>query len=326
MLPLLRCRSVEPVDAPLCAGWLHSDCVFSARLNGHLAPLIARAFDESRMQGVIIERFDELADEWKPEGIGLSCFADSATVDAQLAAPQPFFFEELLLKFADGEARQLLGPDEQARANAGFGPGLDIVGHWMQPILELSNPMTRAVGAMAHEAYVRDHRGFRVNRMMHEDWIREFDIYLTFGYRAFATFPIADGPSRPAAIRRFTERTFYYSDIVEYNKSAPGTTVSYVMHFVPPVCRFTRAEQRILRQALAGRTDQQICAELDLSPNTLKSAWRSIYERVQTHVPAALGERTEENGSGVRGTEKRRSVIAFIEAHPQELRPYYWPR
>ena len=70
-------------------------------------------------------------------------------------------------------------------------------------------------------------------------------------------------------------------------------------------------------------TDQQIAAELGLSLNTLKSTWRSIYDRVASHAPYVLSgmDGSGEDG-GVRGTEKRRGVLSFVESHPQELRPY----
>lgn len=96
-----------------------------------------------------------------------------------------------------------------------------------------------------------------------------------------------------------------------------------MLQHVSPVCQFTRAERRLLRKGLDGLTDQQIAAELGLSLNTLKSTWRSIYDRVASHAPYVLAavDGSGDDG-GVRGTEKRRGVLSFVEDHPQELRPY----
>jgi hypothetical protein len=51
--------------------------------------------------------------------------------------------------------------------------------------------------------------------------------------------------------------------------------------------------------------------------------WRSIYNRVGTRAPFVFSE-PDLSGDATRGrgTEKRRKVLAFVEANPQELRPY----
>lgn len=152
---------------------------------------------------------------------------------------------------------------------------------------------------------------------------RAFDIYPTFGYRPHSTFELADSREKPAAGRGVPQRTLYYMDTREIAGAAPGTSASFVPQHVSPVCQFTRAEQRLLRKGLDGLTDQQIAAELGLSLNTLKSTWRSIYDRVASHAPFVLsGMDGGADDGGVRGTEKRRGVLSFVEDHPQELRPY----
>jgi len=274
------------------------------------------------MKGICVESYDRSKDRWVDQGIGLSAFTHERVMDAQLAAPKPFLLQSVLKAASEGAEWQFLGPDEQGYANGGAGAGLDVLGHWMQRDWNVANEFPRTVGSMAHMAYVRDHRGYRINRLIHEDWIRHVDIFLTFGYQPLASFDIAKH-ERPIASSTFEKRTVYYMDRDLIAKVAPGMTTSFVLQHTPPVCQFTRAEQRLLAKAIDGLTDQQIAEVLGLSLNTLKSTWRSIYDRVETSVPHALtnGGDTGANGNG-RGIEKRRSVIAFVEAHPQEIRPY----
>lgn len=323
MLPTLRCRSMRAEDASICAAWLADDCIPATNGRSAVEATLIQLFDGDRIQGVIVESHDVDDRKWIAQGIGLSVFVRPDIVDQHLARPTPYFLHQVLELCRRPDARACLDPDEQARVNASTGPGMDVVAHWMQKRWELMDPLWRAVGSMAHEAYVRDHRGHRIHRMFHEDWLRAFDIYPTFGYRAHTTFELSDCPMKPSVGRGIPKRTLYYMDTREIAGAAPGTSASFVLQHVPPVCQFTRAEQRLLRKALEGLTDQQITNELGLSLNTLKSTWRSIYDRVATHVPyvmAAAGGAADDGG--VRGSEKRRSVLSFVENHPQELRPY----
>jgi hypothetical protein len=49
--------------------------------------------------------------------------------------------------------------------------------------------------------------------------------------------------------------------------------------------------------------------------------WRSIYARIIERAPFALAG-AGDRGKTTRGWEKRRPAIAFVTAHPEELRPY----
>lgn len=314
-------------DAGICTAWLTDDCIpATADRPGQgsgLEGTLARLIDQERIQGVVVESHDLVSRKWSAQGIGLSGFARPEIVGRHLEQPSPYFLHQLLELCRNPTSKAFLEPDEQARVNASNGPGMDVVAQWMQKRWELMDPLWRAVGSMAHEAYVRDHRGHRINRMLHEDWVRPFDIYPTFGYREHTAFEIDDGPAKPPAGRGMPLRKLYYMDTREIAGAAPGTSASYVLQHFHPVCQFTRAEQRLLRRALEGLTDQQIASELELSLNTLKSTWRSIYDRVASHAPyvfRAASDVVDDNG--VRGTEKRRSVLSFVEGHPQELRPY----
>lgn len=328
MLPTLRCRPMRRGDASICAAWLIEDCipadgVGAGKSGSSLEVTLTRLIDEERIQGAVVESHDLDTQTWHAQGIGLSGFARPDVVDRHLSHPTPYFLHQILDLCRAPGAGAFLDPDDQARVNASGGAGMDVVAQWMQKRWELMDPLWRAVGSMAHEAYVRDHRGHRLHRMLHEDWQRPYDIYPTFGYRLHTTFALPDGSAKPAAGRGMSQRSLYYMDTREIAAAAPGTSASFVLQHVPPVCHFTRAEQRLLRKAIEGLTDQQIAAELGLSLNTLKSTWRSIYDRVGSRVPFVLAAvNGESDDSGVRGTEKRRCVLSFVEGHPQELRPH----
>ncbi|HEX3683748.1 MAG TPA: hypothetical protein VHU83_14535 [Bryobacteraceae bacterium] len=82
-----------------------------------------------------------------------------------------------------------------------------------------------------------------------------------------------------------------------------------------PDFSFTRAQQKILELALLDRSDREICAELALSPNTLKKRWRSIYRTVRH-------ERVDFPDHPV---GKRNELLEMVRSNLAELRPYRRP-
>jgi hypothetical protein len=89
-----------------------------------------------------------------------------------------------------------------------------------------------------------------------------------------------------------------------------------------PVLRLRPAEQKLLSAALAGKTDAELSDDLEMSIEAVKKRWMSIFARIDEFKPEILGE-TDADGD-VRGPQKRHRVVAYIRAHPEELRPYSW--
>ena len=90
---------------------------------------------------------------------------------------------------------------------------------------------------------------------------------------------------------------------------------------VRPQYGFRRGEQRLLQLALLGWSDEEMATELGLALDTVHKRWRNIYQRAEDsgHPPwaSAAGDcRT------ARGPEKRRHLLAHLQHHPEELRPY----
>jgi DNA-binding NarL/FixJ family response regulator len=99
-----------------------------------------------------------------------------------------------------------------------------------------------------------------------------------------------------------------------------GTWASTLFLYTPPRIYFRPAEQRLLRSALKGSTDQELSNELGLSLSFVKKTWHSIYERAGETVPELHLDRTDGSVSQ-RGKEKKQRVLAYVRNHPEELRP-----
>lgn len=100
----------------------------------------------------------------------------------------------------------------------------------------------------------------------------------------------------------------------------PGDPLAPAFVFTRPRCSFSSAEKKLLRYALTGATDVELTARLGLAPSTIKSRWRGIYARAAHELPDVVGGRTPPAGRDGRGREKRRRLLAYLRAHPEELR------
>lgn len=110
-----------------------------------------------------------------------------------------------------------------------------------------------------------------------------------------------------------TARVFLFSrnQAIETVPSWPGSA----MFAPPPRFGFTHGEQQLLELALLDNSDRAAAAELQLSTESIKKRWRSIYAKIASMEPALL--RSEVNGA-----DRRRALLQSLRANLQELRPY----
>ncbi|WP_373634984.1 LuxR C-terminal-related transcriptional regulator [Yoonia sp. SS1-5] len=85
-------------------------------------------------------------------------------------------------------------------------------------------------------------------------------------------------------------------------------------------------EQEIVSLASTGKTDQQIADTLGVSRDAIKQWWSRIYDHVLDVHPDVFWNDSSSCAGEVRGTEKRRSVLAYCASRPSELRPHYLKR
>jgi hypothetical protein len=101
-----------------------------------------------------------------------------------------------------------------------------------------------------------------------------------------------------------------------------GSWVGPLFDYHRPQLGFSRGEQRLLIAALPGRTDEELCRELGTSVPTVKSMWRTIFNRAASHLPELFSDHLQMGARHAeRGKEKRRHLLAYLRDHPEELRP-----
>jgi len=101
-----------------------------------------------------------------------------------------------------------------------------------------------------------------------------------------------------------------------------GSWVGPLFDYRRPQLGFSRGEQRLLLAALPGRTDEELCRELGTSVPTVKSMWRTIFNRAASRLPELFPDHLQMDARHAeRGKEKRRHLLAHLREHPEELRP-----
>ena len=101
-----------------------------------------------------------------------------------------------------------------------------------------------------------------------------------------------------------------------------GSSVSHAFAYTPPRFFFSELQQQVLRWALAGAEDEEIASLLERTIWTVHKRWQNIYDRVEEVSPDLLPETGDrKQGTGKRGTEKRRVLLRYLQEHPEELRP-----
>ena len=91
----------------------------------------------------------------------------------------------------------------------------------------------------------------------------------------------------------------------------------------PPQIGFSPGEQRLLALALTGWTDAELSEKMGISVSGVKKMWASIHTRMARSTSGAMRYDFAESHDTTagRGREKKRHVLAYLRAHPEELCP-----
>jgi len=242
-------------------------------------------------------------------------FVRDELIDEYLAAPYPGLLSAVLAALLDGR-RPLLTEDEIRQSNSS--EGLVIVVFPMPyGRRDWDDPQVQELRKLAPQALMRDIGGYRLRAIYYEVFTDETAGYMQAGgYRLLNDFSGRSGTGgldndcRPRMLR------LTRADI------PPGAMSMATQMFDPPQVRLglTPAEQRVALHALRGASDRAIAAALGLSTETVRSNWRSIYQRL-THVLADVETPARQADDASRGLEKRRVAIEYLRQNMHELRP-----
>jgi hypothetical protein len=300
-------RPIRESDLVNCLG-LQPACLGDQIVGRDAAIRVWRALlDNPSFNGTVLESEAPIAGH-KIVGCGLGVFVTRGFADGEIANPEPGLNARIVSSLAQKES-VVLSHAEIAAANAGG--GLDFVnmyGTWREHAL--NSDQLAEVQALLGTSFVERLGGYRFHRVLKEvigtSAIRF--ARATGTYRLVAEFP--ESESALAVVTR------------ESALAAPYSVAAMLYRYRAPVLRLRPVEQTLLEAALSGKTDTELSAGLGLSVEAVKKRWLSIFARIDRFMPEILIQPSLDHDG--RGPQKRHRVLAYIRAHPEELRPYSW--
>ena len=241
-------------------------------------------------------------------GFGASVFVAPAFLDAELAQPAPFMNMRIIEGVQRGDP-VLLSRADIAAANARDGVDV-VVMHGTVNEAAHEGVELQTVSAMS---FVESHAGYRVRRIAVESsrpWQHD-------GYRHTGIFDVH-------AVFDGTERMLHVTTR-DKGLAMVGSMARQMFLYREPTLRLREADQALLIAALDGDTDDSLSSRLHISVSAVKARWRSALDRVRETMPDLIGDTTDsEPLAGRRGAQKRHRLLAYVRAHPEELRPFDW--
>ncbi len=319
----LRWRPMQAADVDACVAIVAAHPVIGPRYGADIENL-GRAWHHllgsAAITHAVFERLDRKHDTIV--GIGFAVFVREEFMREIKTPPLRWVGPELARR-ATGRDSPVLTDDEVRNANSG--PGLSELVWEGTGTPEFARTMDfyhHMVGA-----YVEEHRGFLLKEMITAQaesverllWVVEAGgLYWNPAHQRYETTS-----SEPPEI--FAERPHLVGITRELESVRPGSWISTLFNYSPPRFGFSRGEQQLLLAALKSfhGTDQELAGALRLSVATIKKMWVSIYRRMADSEPELIPDSAlTESGASERGREKRRSVLAYVREHPEELRPH----
>lgn len=315
--PALQRRLLQPRDFDEALGllppWLALDAPTRARLPG----LWQQLLQHPGFNADVIEDVSAPPGQ-RVQAVGMAVVLDARWQQRLRHAPQPWLTRQLYAELLDGRTRP---PSERELALANGSRGVDeglsfMVLHYRQRNMDIHDPQAIAVISAAVTAMRLAHAGHRVREIFQEAWESEHPYMHSIG--------LVQRSAHNAATPHSLPELFALSR-AEALRKLPGIHIREIFEHCTPIFGFRGAEQRLLRRALFDEPDELIAVLLGISPHTLKKLWRSIYERVEDRFPSLLAEAAALGAEGVRGPEKRRTLMRYLRQHPEEIRPYAAP-
>ncbi len=308
----MQFRTTRPQDFSVASRLILEGYRYAPAVIEALPELWTRLFRNGQLITVVVE--ENCADGLiRIQGVGLSVFVDDRFADDALANPKPYLNARLHEMILAGDS-PLLEPKQIAGANLDGGLNL-LPLHFFTPSLNIGEQEVRRVLTAAQDAFRLMHAGFNLKRMLKEvigTGLR--DIMVATGMHLVDPYddlsPLAE-----------SERPYLLA--VDRQNMQFGSPMAIFFDTAPARFHFSQAEQRLLMCARMHDDDERIANDLNLSMETVRKHWKSIFQRVQdTEYGFFQEEQDESQREGVRGRGKRRRLLRYLHLHMEELRPH----
>ena len=316
----IRYRPMRCEDVAACVGIVASVPTARQRYGDALGDLCAAWRRLLECEAKVAVVFEEVTESRTTIcGIGVSVFVRDEFAEELKA--RPFWFApELARRLTRGDS-PLLSDRELREANSRGGLTVLVWEGRIAPEFEGNAEVYRKIAS----GFIETHRGYlckeaichQIETVERLNWtVQTGGLFWDPSKGSYTDLP-ANGPEE------FLNRPHILGLTREIEMKRPaGSWVGCLFEYQPPRLCFSLSEQRLLKSALDGATDQELSDELGISLFTAKKTWRSIYDRVTLCSPELVPANSKaEERISERGREKKQRLIAYLREHPEELRP-----
>lgn len=244
----------------------------------------------------------------KTIGFGFSVFVTRQFADDELKNPRPGMNSRIVASVLTD--RPVVRP-ESGLCDTDEPLDIAVMGGHLK--YELLNPEERIQAEMAlPTAFAEAHRGYRLNRVVIETLTEE---HLQLLVSSGVWRKMVDYPSHNRSLLILTSKDAF---------AVSGSVAARLFDYHKPVLGLRQTEKQMLAEALKGETDKELATNLNLSLPTVKKRWAAVFDRVAEARPDLLPDDDRREWSESRGPQKRHRILAYVRAHPEEVRPYRW--
>jgi hypothetical protein len=309
----MRYRFPRDEDFDACVELIHNSLLHRPALRAQMP----RIWRDLKREGSLISAVIEGGRQDSPEAIQaiyMAVLVDDDYLDARLASPQPWLIADLYDRILAGRS-PVLGIEEIRRRNSAEGVSCLMLHTGIRG--DASSTMSRRLSEVMRDVCVLLHSGYR-NRVVVEEvvGVRARRAMEQSGFRLVSDFA---GAFPPGEVPGENDHPYLFE--VRANHQSPGIVsgVSFYFTDAAPRFQFAPVQQQVLLHALFNESDEEIAQGLDISVETVRKHWRSIYRHVLKIDPGFFpGSRSE---GDARGPEKRRYLLSHLRLHLDELRP-----
>lgn len=314
----MRYRFPRDEDFDACVELIHNSLSHRPVLRGQM-PAIWR---ELKRQGSLFAAVVEASREPGPEAIQaiyLAVIVDDDYLDDRLASPRPWLIADLYDRILAGRS-PVLGPEEIRRRNSAGGVSCVMLHTGIRG--DSSSTMNRRLTEVMRDVCVLLHAGYR-NRVVVEEvvGIRARQAMEQSGFTLVSDFADAFPPGEVPGEH---DRPYLFEVRPDHHSPGIVSGVSFYFTDAAPRFQFAPVQQQVLLHALFNESDEEIAQGLEISVETVRKHWRSIYRHVQEIDPAFFPGGRSDGES--RGPEKRRYLLSHLRLHLDEIRPRMRPR
>ncbi len=328
----LQWRPMESKDVAECSAIIAAHPLIAPRYGPAIKDL-SRAWHRLLGSAAITTAVFEEVERGRANifGVGVGVFVSDEFV-REIKAPRQFWYGPELVKRVLTGKSPVLSDKEVREANSGEGLN-ELV--WETLTLQSHSKRADAYHLMGH-AYIQIHRGFRLKEMITSQ--AESEERLLWAIDAGGLYWDPKSARYVKSLKdgsgKFVQKPHIVGITRELELGRPGSWVGTLFDYQPPRFYFSPAEQRLLSCASSDPTgtNPTLAKRLDVSLPTIKKRWLSIYERVSETAPELIAGQAKIRAENKRGKEKRRRLVAYLQEHPEELRPVLrrapaqWPK